>query len=508
MRDNFLLGIDLGTTACKAGIWSQKGELVTCAHIEYELAKEGGGIVEQDASQWWEVTVQAIRQSIKKASIDKKCVRALSVSSQGISFVPVDEEINPLCRSINWLDTRAEKEAELILSKISFPRMFAITGKRVHPSYTLPKILWLIRERPEVIDKTYKFLMSHDFLTAKLTGKCFTDHTMAAGTLMYDVNILNWSREITNQFNIPMEKLPSIKWAATPAGTISNQAAWEIGLSPETLVVVGGQDQKCAALGAGLTEGIATLSLGTAVALITMKNKPIIDEEMRIPCSPYLPKNHWVLEGFVGTGGESFRWLKQILGDANYSYGKLIDIAKEASLGAKGVFFFPHLSGATSPHWRSKAKGVFYGLSLSTSTKDLVRSLLEGIVFEVKENLEVLEELTGEIKEIRVFGGGAKSKFWGEIIANVTGKRVYLLSLREAATIGASLLAGVGSGVYKNYQEATKSLENLSYIKLDPDICIQRKYEELYLNYRKVEERILGCLNTRRKTGKGAIRDL
>ena len=119
-----------------------------------------------------------------------------------------------------------------------------------------------------------------------------------------------------------------------------------------------------------------------------------------------------------------------------------------------------------------------------------------------------MEELTGEIKEIRVFGGGAKSKFWREIIANVTGKRVYLLSLREAATIGASLLAGVGSGVYKNYQEATKSLENLSYIKLDPDICIQRKYEELYLNYRKVEERILGCLNTRRKTGKGIIRGL
>ena len=139
MRDNFLLGIDLGTTVCKAGIWSQKGELVTCTHIEYELAKEGGGIVEQDASQWWEVTVQAIRQSIKKASIDKKCVRALSVSSQGISFVPVDEEINPLCRSINWLDTRAEKEflfpeclllpAKGSILPILFPKFYGLLGK-------------------------------------------------------------------------------------------------------------------------------------------------------------------------------------------------------------------------------------------------------------------------------------------------------------------------------------------------------------------------------------------
>jgi xylulokinase len=508
MRDNFLLGIDLGTTVCKAGIWSQKGELVTYTHIEYELVKEGGGIVEQDASQWWKVTVQAIRQSIKKAGIDKNCIKALSISSQGISFVPVDKQINPLCTSINWLDTRAEKEVELILDKISFSRMFAITGKRTHPSYTLPKILWLTRERPEVVDKTYKFLMPHDFLVAKLTGKCFTDHTMAAGTLMYDVNSLNWSREIMNQFDIPIEKLSFIKWAATPVGTISNQAARETDLSSKTLVVVGGQDQKCAALGAGLTEGIATLSLGTAVALTTIGNKPIVDQQMRIPCSPYLLKNHWVLEGFVGTGGESFRWLKQILGDTNYSYEKFIDIAKEASLGAKGVLFFPHLSGATSPHWRSKAKGVFYGLSLSASTKDLVRSLLEGIAFQIKENLEVLEELTGEVKEIRVFGGGARSKFWGEMIANVAGKRVYLLSLKEAAIIGASFLAGMGSGVYKNYQEATKSLENLSYIKLEPDICVQRRYEELYSNYRKVEEKILGCFNIKGKTGKGIIRDL
>lgn len=490
-KNSLLLGIDLGTTVCKAGIYNEKGELLNCVSIEYGLIKKGDRIVEQDASQWWNLAVQAIKGSIKEASIDKNCIRALSVSSQGISFVPVDEEINPLCRSINWLDTRAEKEVELILERIAFPKVFAITGKRIHSSYTLPKILWLIKERPDVVDKAYKFLMPHDFLIAKLTGKCFTDHTMAAGTLMYDINNLNWSEEIMGQFDIPVEKFPSIKWAATPAGTISNQATQEIGLSPETLVVIGGQDQKCAALGAGLTEGIATLSLGTAVALTTIKDKPIIDEQMRIPCFPYLLKNRWVLEGVVSTGGESLRWLKQLLRDTNYTYEKLIDLAQGGSLGAKGVFFFPHLSGATSPHWESKAKGVFYGLSLSTSMKDLVRSLLEGIAFEIKENLEVLEELSGKVGKIRMFGGGARSKFWGEIVANITGKTVYLLSLREAAVIGASLLAGIGSKVYKNYQEAIESLQNLCYVKIDPDVSAHRRYQELYLKYHEIEEKIL-----------------
>jgi len=493
MKNNFLLGVDLGTTVCKAGIYSQKGELVSCTNIEYGLIKKGEGIVEQDASKWWDLTLQAIKTSIKEAKIDKNLIKALSISSQGISFVPVDRKINPLCRSISWLDTRAKNETNLILDKIPFSRIFAITGKRPHPSYTLPKILWLMREKPEIVDKTYKFLMPHDFLIAKFTGEFLTDHTMAAGTLMYDINNLDWSDEIMGQFNIPVEKLPSIRWAGTPAGKISQHIAQKIGLSPETLVIVGGQDQKCAVLGAGLTEETAVISLGTAVAISRMKNKPVIDEKIRIPCFPYLVRNNWILEGVVSTGGGSFQWLKQILSDT-YGYEKLTEMAKESPIGAAGVFFFPHLSGAASPHWKSQVKGFFYGLSLSTSTKDLVRSVLEGVAFQIRENLEVLEELTGEVKKIKIFGGGAKSEFWGRIITNVTGKRTYLLSLVEAATVGACLVAGVGGGVYASYEEATRSLKNLSHIKLEPDIYSQRKYQKLYLNYRKVEEKIIDMI--------------
>lgn len=491
MDSSFLLGIDLGTTICKAGIYSQKGKLVSYTEIEYGLIEKSGGIVEQDASNWWEVATEVIKKSIKKSGINKNRIRALSVSSQGLSFVPVDEKINPLSRSINWLDTRAEKETKFILKKIPFSKIFSITGKRAHPSYTLPKILWLMKEKPRIVDKTYKFLMPQDFLVAKLTGKCITDHTIAAGTLMYDINNLRWSKEVISQFDISIEKLPSVEWAASQVGTVSAQVAQKVGLSPETSVVVGGQDQKCAALSAGLSERTVTLSLGTAAALTAIKNKPIIDDHMRIPCFPYLLKNHWVIEGVVGTGGGSFRWLKQILGDTIYNYEELIDMAGKVSLGAKGVFFFPHLSGATSPHWRSKAKGIFYGLSLSTSTGDLIRSVLEGIAFQVKENLEILEELTGEVKEIKVFGGGAKSKLWGQIIASVTGKKVYLLFLGRPATIGACLLAGLGSGFYKSYQEAMKSLRNLPYIKINPNIHDQRKYEMLYSEYSELEAKIL-----------------
>jgi len=491
MKGNFLLGIDLGTTVCKAGMWDPEGKLIAYTHINYGLLKKEKEVVEQNASQWWDLTVKVIKQLIRKTNINKNSIKALSISSQGISFVPVDEEINPLYSAINWLDIRAKKEVELILRKISFSKLFALTGKRAHPSYTLPKILWLMREKPKILDKTYKFLMPQDFLIAKFTGKCFTDHTMAAGTLMYDINNLNWSEEIMKQFDIPAEKLPLIKWATSPVGAISDQAVRETGLSPNTLIIVGGQDQKCAALGVGLAKGIATLSLGTAAALIVLGDRPIIDKQMRIPCFPYLLKNNWVLEGVISTGGESLRWLRQILNDTGYSYEKLIDLAKKAPLGAKETFFFPHLSGATSPHWKNKTKGAFYGLSLSTSIGDLVRSLLEGVAFQIKENLEILEELTGEVKEIRVFGGGARSKFWGEIVANITGKTVYLLSLKEAAVIGACLLAGIGSKVYKNYEEATKSLENLSYIKVEPDVYAQRRYQKLYSNYRKIEEKIL-----------------
>ncbi len=309
---------------------------------------------------------------------------------------------------------------------------------------------------------------------------------------MYNVKKLAWSKEIIERFNLPKEKLPEIKWAGTLVGSISSQAAKETSLSKNTLAIVGGQDQKCAALGVGLEERVATVSLGTASTITVITNNPVIDKRMRIPYFPYLLPNKWVLEGVISTGGGSFRWIKNILKNfktEERTYEKLIQLAQLSPPGANDLFFFPHLSGASSPHWKNNAKGVFYGLTLSTSTANIVRSVLEGVAYEIKTNLDILEELVGKIKEIKIFGGGAKSKLWTEIIANTVNKDVSLFQIGEMAIIGACLLAGIGSGIYQDFDEARKFLAS-SYITIRPNPDQVKIYEKLYKDYRNIEEKL------------------
>jgi len=488
-----LLGIDLGTTGCRANIYSREGKLLGEEYIEYEFITKEGGIVEQDADEWWELTKKTIKLALRKAGINGDRIKALSISSQGISFVPVDRKGKPLCNVINWLDKRATNEVEDILREFPPEDIFQVTGKRIDAGYTLPKILWLRNNKPDIFTRTHKFLMGQDYLLFKLTNQFFTDHTMAAGTLMYDVKKLTWSKEIMERFNLPEEKLPKIKWAGTPVGRISSQAVKETGLSKNTLAIVGGQDQKCAALGVGLKRKVATVSLGTASAITVITDTPVIDKRMRIPCFPYLLPGKWVLEGVVSTAGGSFRWIKNVLSNSKASektYRELIQLAQFSPPGANNLFFFPHLSGASSPHWKNNSKGVFYGLTLSTSKANIIRSVLEGVAYEIKINLDILEELVGEIEEIKIFGGGAKSRLWGEIIANIANKNVSLFQMGEMAVVGACLLAGVGSKVYRDFDEARKFLAS-SYITVKPDFNQVKIYEKLYKDYTKIEKKLM-----------------
>ena len=487
-----LLGIDLGTTGCRVSIYSSEGKLLGEEYIEYEFITKKGGIVEQNANEWWNLTKETINLGLRKAGINGNKVKALSISSQGISFVPIDRKGNPLCNVISWLDKRADKETKDVLREFSPEYIFQVTGKRIDAGYTLPKILWLRNNKPDIFARTYKFLMGQDYLLFKLTNQFFTDHTMAAGTLMYDVKKLGWSKEIIERFNIPEEKLPKIKWAGTPVGNISSQASRETGLSKNTLAIVGGQDQKCAALGVGLKQGVATVSLGTASAITAITNNPVIDKKMRIPCFPYLLPDKWVLEGVVSTAGGSFRWIKNILNSKmdEKTYKELIQLAQLSPPGANNLFFFPHLSGASSPHWKDNNKGIFYGLTLSTSKNNIVRSVLEGVAYEIKINLGILEELVGKIEEIKIFGGGAKSKLWSEIIANITNKNVSLFQIGEMATIGACLLAGVGSGIYQDFDKARKFLTS-SHITVKPDPDQVKIYGKLYKEYINIEKKLM-----------------
>ena len=480
------IGIDLGTTGCKATVVNKRLEPVSDAYFEYDLITRPGGEVEQDASLWWELCVTAVRHAIKNAGIDPLLVRAISVSSQGISIVPVDDQGRTLRNAISWLDTRATDQTKRILSLKDEKDVFARTGKRLSPAYTLPKILWIKENEPEIYKKAYKFLFPHDYIVHKLCGEYVTDHTIASGSLMYDVEKKEWWADILNDFDISPDKLPELKWSGQVAGMITKDAAEKTGLSPKTIIAVGGQDQKCAALGAGIDEGIITVSLGTASAIEMLVKRGSTISDMQIPFFSYLFEDKYVMEGVVSTSGAALKWFRNLFCEKR-SYA---DIDKSIVDDDKysDVFFYPYLAGSGSPLWNNEAKGVFWGLSLDTGMTDLSRAVMEGIAYQIRANIEIMGKYTDETQEIRLFGGGGASDVWCEMICNICGKRTAALTNHETAGIGAAYLAGMAEGSFLRSNDNKPPVDTRKIFM--PDKTKAEFYDKKYKRYMNIQTRL------------------
>ncbi len=484
-----LLGLDLGTTGCKAAVYDDTGRTLGESYLEYGLITLSSSVIEQDPQAWWDLTCQAIHQALAAGNVDRSDVRAVAASSQGISFVLLDAAGRPIGNAINWLDSRAIDESAEILELFTEKELFALTGKRAAPFYVLPKLLWLRRHRPEPWRQAHKLLMGHDYLVYKLCGAHVTDHSMAGGTLLYTLQTLGWDDRLLETFAIPPDLLPDIHWSGTPAGTLLPEVAEMLGLSPGTMVVVGGQDQKCAALGAGIADGLATLSLGTASAICQVMDQPLTDPHMRIPAFTFVQPGHWILEGVVGTGAGSLRWYRDTIAGGT-PYDQLDAEAAQVPPGADGVMFLPHLGGAGSPHWKSSARGTFHGLSLATGRGHLTRAILEGVAYQLHENLAITQELAGPIRHAIVFGGGAKSALWRQIIADVIDLPVVWTPTVETASLGAAMLAGLGCGLFASLDEARARMVRTQAIQ-QPNPALVEVYAEAYRRYRQVETGLL-----------------
>ena len=482
-----IIGLDLGTTVCKGVVVDEKLRILSRAERYYPLIKISGEEIEQDANLWWQVTRQVLSDLLAGPDIRPRRVRCISISTQGISIVPVDEQMNPLRNAFSWLDIRAAEQRDQFLRSFDERALFKITGKRANAAYVLAKLLWLKQNEPDIYARSYKVLMPLDFILAKLTGSAVTDHTMAGGTLYYDISGQTWSKRILQALAIDEEKLPRIEWSGRPVGTIRRKISEEFGLARDVLVAVGGQDQKVAALGAGIDLKKTTVSLGTALAIIQKCSKPVIDAAMRIPCFSDLFPGRWVLEG-VGTGTSGLDWLKEMLFPGK-SYEELSSMVQAVDSQHNPVLFYPFFTGAGSPHFSEKTRGFLYGLDYSVKAGHLIRSVFESIGFLIKENLIVMEEISQPVEELRLFGGGSKSRTWCQIIADITGKPVVTLFTSEAGSIGAAILAGLATGLFGVPEEA------FEYLRIERTFEPRGNripyYLERYEDYLSIQKKIL-----------------
>jgi xylulokinase len=483
-----LIGLDVGTTVCKSVLFDEALHIIGSAEQEIPLITISGSEIEQDANLWWEVTKNLVKKSLKKAGIQPGLVKGMSISAQGISFVPVDRACTPLRNALSWLDTRAKEQRNRLLQVFDEKSLFSITGKRVSEAYVLSKLLWVKEWEPRLYARTYKFVMALDFVIAKLCGEFVTDHTMASGTLFYDITEQTWSSKILESFDLDADKLPEIVWSGTPVGTLTPVVAEELGLRPDVVVAVGGQDQKVAALGAGIDVDRTTVSLGTAMAITQKCERPVIDEYMRIPCFTDLLKHHWVIEG-SSIGCSVLDWLKHTFFPQK-SYAELNQMAMQADTKNHRIFLYPYFAGASSLHYNQDIRGFLYGLGLNTKADQIVRSVFEGIAYQIKENIDVVEEMYKPVQELRVFGGGSKSEIWCQIIADITSTPVAALYTPEAASVGAAILAGLGAGVFSSPQEAFESIIVKNVFEPQKDAV--ENYKNQYQHYLAIQKKVMG----------------
>lgn len=473
------LAIDLGTTGCRSILFDQSLRQLAVAYEEYGLITPKEKWTEQDAESWWSLTKRTARNAIAKAGIDGKMIRGISISSQGITVVPVDRGRKPLCNALSWLDVRAEAQTEQILEDFGKEAMFLHTGKPVDPCYTLPKMMWLKEEMPEIYEKTWKFLMPMDFLIGKLTGNCVTDHSMASGTLFYDIKNLCWSKKVLDHYGIPEEKLPALRWSGEPAGTVLPDVAKELGISEECVVAVGAQDQKCAALGVGLDSDTMTISLGTAAAIEKRWNEAKTEENKGVGWCGYVVPGTWVTEGVINTAGTCLRWVRDLL-----FKGEGYDVMNEEAMVARdrgcSVMFYPYLNGPSSPDFYPESQGVFYGVNLATRRGDFALAVMEGIAFQIRILLEAMEAY-GTVHTLSLFGGGANSPLWCQIISDAAGMRIQVPETTEAAGAGAAMLAAMAAG---------DALEPLKISHSYEPSSLSKAYEVKYRTYRTIEKRL------------------
>ncbi len=455
----YLLAHDLGTSGNKATLYTVEGALVKSTVYAYPVYYFNNNWAEQDADDWWRAVCATTHEILQ--GINKEDVVAVSFSGQMMGCLCVDRNGQPLRRSIIWADQRAIREMDEIKEHISAEKFYRITGHRISASYTLQKLMWIKNNEPQVYAQTFKVLNAKDYILFKLTGRFVTDYSDGTSTNMVDLNRLVWSDEIITTMGMDGDKMPELLASTAIVGNVTKQAAQETGFSEKTLVICGGGDGACAAVGAGcVKEGVAYNVVGSSSWISISTRKPIYDEQMRTFNWAHVVPGYVLPCGTMQAAGVSYNWLKHEICTSEVAQAEKLgvspyqlmdaEIAKSPA-GARGLLFLPYLLGERSPRWNPNARGAFIGLKVEHKREDVLRSVLEGITLNLNVILDVFKQQT-DIQEIVAIGGGAKGKVWHQIMADIYGVKILRPNyLEEATSMGAAVVGGVGAGVFKSF---------------------------------------------------------
>jgi xylulokinase len=484
-----LMGLDVGSTGVKSVVFDASGRIVGSAYREYPEVYPQSGWIELRPDEVWQAVRAVISEAAAQAGGD---VRSLCISAMGEAFTPVAEDGSFLYNTIVSPDARAVQQAEAWRESPGARRVFEITGMPLHASFTLPKIVWLREQRPDIHAATWKYLLWPDAICMKLGLTPRLDGSLAGRTMAFDVTAREWSGEMLAAAGVGAEMFAEPIRSGEVVGELSAGAAADVGLEAGCLVVAGGHDQPMNALGAGVVrEGLAVDGMGTVECITVAFDEPVLTPAMlahNYCCYPHVVGDMYATIAFNYSSGSVLRWFRDNLAaeeraQAERESRDVYDIIL-AGLpeGPSGLLWIPYFAGSGTPHLDPLAKGAILGLSLDVDRKRLVKALIEGTCFELNLNLRSLAAAGVNVDRLRATGGGSRSDAWLQLKADITGREVVTLNVSEAGCLAGAMLGGVALGVWDGLGEATDALvrEDRTF---EPDAAEHERYSEVYETY-------------------------
>ena len=478
-----LLGIDISTTGAKALLINLDGRVITSATTALNLSTPHPLWSEQDPDDWWIGIKLSIRKALAQANAKGDDISAIGMTGQMHGLVMLDSNGKVLRPAILWNDQRTGEQCDEIRARVGREQLIAISGNDALTGFTAPKMLWVRENEPQVYKKVKHILLPKDYIRYKLTGEYAVDRAGGSGTILFDLAKRTWSEKILKALEIPNAWLPPTFEGPEVSGTINKTAGDETSLSEGIPVVGGGGDQAAQAVGVGAVQpGIIALTLGTSGVVFATTESPLVEPEGRLHAFCHAVPERWHFMGVMLSAAGSLQWYRDTLAP-DTSFNDLVAEANSVSPGSEGLLFLPYLTGERTPHPDPEARGAWVGLTVRHTRAHLTRAVLEGVAFGIKDSFTLIQSAgLGEITQVRISGGGAKSQLWQQIMADVLGSELVTVNTAEGAAFGAALLAGVGVGAYNSVHEACDATIQITG-KTSPDNRISQIYKDYYIRY-------------------------
>lgn len=494
-----IAGLDIGTTGCKCTVFDEQGKYLGKAYRDYPVKRALGGH-EVDVS----VIMDAVYQVIREMAEQYQDISGIGVTSFGETFVMTDETGNPLFPAMLYTDSRGSEECKELIDKLGETEIAHITGVRPHETYSISKMMWVKKHHPEVYAATKHIFLMEDYVVYHLTGVAQIDYSLAARTMAFDIRQLTWSKEVFDAADIDVTLMSHPAPTGTVAGNITKKAAIETGLCQDTKVVSISHDQVSAAVGAGAFDSsVAVDGAGTVQCLTPIYDGiPDIDIMSKgyFSVVPYVIPGKYTAYAYSYTGGALLQWCVETIAKQERDLSKEQNVSVNEYLEAQfakmrgtneptGLLVLPHFAGAATPYMDTGSKGAILGMTTDTTVVDIYRGCMESVVYEMYLNFEMLNEAGLSLKKLHATGGGARSKEWMQMKADVLNIPIVALKTVDAGTVGSAMLTGVALGLFKDLEDAAAHMTEEVYTYL-PRMEMHNKYKRIFEKYKQVYQAV------------------